>query len=339
MRIGKYTVLTKNSPGIAGFAAVAGKKEGDGPLGALFDRLYKGDTDGEKSFEKAESKMQSDAAQTAIKKAGISPQNIQIAFAGDLLNQCIGTNYGLRELNIPFAGLYGACSTMAESLALSALAVNAGYAKYALAVTSSHFCSSERQFRFPLEYGGQRPPTAQWTATAAGAVVVGENAGPPYIRAVTMGKITDAGITDINQMGAAMAPAAADTISNYLSDTDTVAQDYDLILTGDLSQIGSDLMLKLLEYEGISLKGRHNDCGMMLYDRKKQDVHAGGSGCGCSAAVLCSDILKRLKEGKLHDVLFVATGALMSTTSNQQGESIPSIAHLVYLSDKKEKKQ
>ena len=338
MRIGNYTILTEQTPGVSGFAAVAGEKEGNGPLGALFDRLYQGDTDGEKSFEKAESKMQLDAAQRAIEKARIAPQDIQIAFAGDLLNQCIGTSYGLRELEIPFAGLYGACSTMAESLAFSALMVNAGYAQHALAVTSSHFCSYERQFRFPLEYGGQRPPTAQWTATAAGAAVVSQNAGPPYIRAVTIGKIVDLGITDINQMGAAMAPAAADTISNYFADSHTKATDYDLILTGDLAQVGSALMLKLLEREGISLEGRHNDCGMMLYDRKKQDVHAGGSGCGCSAAVLCADVLKRIQEGKLHKVLFVATGALMSTTSNQQGESIPAVAHLIYLSDQKEER-
>lgn len=336
MRIGKNTILTKNFPSISGFAAVAGEKEGQGPLGDMFDYLYKGDTDGEKSFEKAESKMQLDAAKRAMKKAGITPQDIQIAFAGDLLNQCIGTSYGLRELQIPFAGLYGACSTMAESIALASLMIDAKYATHALAVTSSHFCSSERQFRFPLEYGGQRPPTSQWTATASGAVVVSESSEPPYINAVSIGKIVDAGVTDINNMGAAMAPAAAETISGYFSDTNTSAEDYDLILTGDLAQVGSDLLLKLLDLEGISLQGRHNDCGIMLYDRKKQDVHSGGSGCGCSAAVLCADILKRIKEGRLHKVLFVATGALMSPTSNQQGESIPSIAHLIYLSDKKE---
>lgn len=335
MRIGKNTILTENLPGISGFAAVAGEKEGQGPLGALFDRLYKGDTDGEKSFEKAESKMQLDAARRAIEKSGIAPQDIQIAFAGDLLNQCIGSSYGLRELQIPFAGLYGACSTMAESLALASLSVNAGYAKHTLAVTSSHFCSSERQFRFPLEYGGQRPPTSQWTATASGAIVVSENSGPPYIRAVTIGKIVDAGITDMNNMGAAMAPAAADTILNYFADTNTSAKDYDLILTGDLAEVGSTLLSKLLEYEGVSLEGRHQDCGQLLFDRTKQDVHAGGSGCGCSAAVLCADVLKRIQEGRLHHVLFVATGALMSPTSNQQGESIPSIAHLIYLSDQK----
>ena len=329
MRIGNYTILTEQTPGVSGFAAVAGEKEGNGPLGALFDRLYQGDTDGEKSFEKAESKMQLDAAQRAIEKARIAPQDIQIAFAGDLLNQCIGTSYGLRELEIPFAGLYGACSTMAESLAFSALMVNAGYAQHALAVTSSHFCSSERQFRFPLEYGGQRPPTAQWTATAAGAAVVSQNAGPPYIRAVTIGKIVDLGITDINQMGAAMAPAAFNTIMTHLEDTGRNADYYDAIITGDLGVLGSDILIDLFKKENIDISLIHKDCGKLIYDDATQDTHCGGSGCGCIASVFSGYFYKLLKQGKLNKVLVVATGALMSTQSSLQGDSIPGIAHAI----------
>lgn len=318
-------------PCVQGFASIVGKKEGDGPLSQYFDAVHDDTTLGQESWEKAESRLQTEAAQEALKKANLTEKEIQYIFAGDLLNQCISSTFGLQNLNIPFLGQYGACSTMALTLALSSVFVDSGAAEHCLAVTSSHFCSAERQFRFPLEYGGQRTPTAQWTATASGAVVVGNTGDSPYISAVTFGRIRDLGIKDAANMGAAMAPSAAQTLFDFLTDTQTRPSDYDLILTGDLGAVGSELMEEILRKDGIEIAPVHNDCGLMIYDRKKQDVHAGGSGCGCSAAVLCSIVLKRLQQGKLKNVLFLGTGALMSTTSSQQGESIPGIAHLVCL--------
>ncbi len=332
MKNKRGVICFKNPPSILGYAAVAGDMEANGPLKGKFDKVFQGDMDGEKSFEKAESKMQLFAAKQALKKAGLSPDEIDIAFAGDLLNQCIGTNYGLRELNIPFAGIYGACSTMAESILIGSVFVSSGYVSKSIAVTSSHFCASERQFRFPLEYGGQRPLTAQWTATAAGAVVLGkQNEGKVNVKAACVGEIIDYQIKDMNNMGAAMAPAAVNTITKFFKSTKTQAEDYDMILTGDLGQVGSAILSQIMDKEGYPLKGKHSDCGLLLFDRQRQDVHSGGSGCGCSAAVLCADVLKRLETGKLKRVLFIATGALMSPTANQQGESIPGVAHLIFL--------
>lgn len=330
-RIGKYTLQMERRPCVQGFASIVGKKEGDGPLSQYFDAVHDDTTLGQESWEKAESRLQTEAAQEALKKANLTEKEIQYIFAGDLLNQCISSTFGLQNLNIPFLGQYGACSTMALTLALSSVFVDSGAAEHCLAVTSSHFCSAERQFRFPLEYGGQRTPTAQWTATASGAVVVGNTGDSPYISAVTFGRIRDLGIKDAANMGAAMAPSAAQTLFDFLTDTQTRPSDYDLILTGDLGAVGSELMEEILRKDEIEIAPVHNDCGLMIYDRKKQDVHAGGSGCGCSAAVLCSIVLKRLQQGKLKNVLFLGTGALMSTTSSQQGESIPGIAHLVCL--------
>ncbi len=332
-RQGKRTTVLENSVYIGSFSAAVGPKESDGPLGKYFDNTFQDELLGQKSFEKAESRLQQISVNTTLKKAGLSPCDIDMIFAGDLLNQCIGSAYGLRELGIPFIGLYGACSTMALSTIIAATAVESCAANKAIAVTSSHFCSSERQFRFPLEYGGQRPPTAQWTVTGAGSTLLSRSLKGPKINAFTVGKIIDLGVTDMNNMGAAMAPAAADTIAAFLYDTDTSASDYDLILTGDLGFTGSDLLLQLLKKKGIILPN-HNDCGMMIFDRKKQDVHSGGSGCGCSASVLCSYILQRMVNGQLNNVLFCATGALMSPTACMQGESIPSIAHLIHLSTK-----
>lgn len=331
-RIGNYTIKLENSPSVLGFAAVASKKEGEGPLAEYIDILCQDSTFGEKTWEKSESRMQKDAVNKALSKCSMSAKQIDYLFAGDLLNQCIGSNYGLRDLGVPYMGLYGACSTMAESLSLAAFFVETGLGRNCLAVTSSHFCSAERQFRFPLEYGGQRTPTSQWTVTGSGSCVVGESSMPPYIRAVTIGTIEDMGIQDISNMGAAMAPAAAVTLSRFFADTQTNADNYDLILTGDLGQIGSELLYKLMDNESYDIRDKHNDCGLMIYDRATQDVHAGGSGCGCSATVLCSYVMQKLRAGNLREVLFIATGALMSTTSIQQGESIPSVAHLVYLS-------
>lgn len=328
-RIGKYTIQMENMPSIEGYAAVCGKKEAEGPLGNFFDKTFNDTTLGESSWEKAESKLQSKAVDLAIEKSNINLSEINFIFAGDLLNQCISSTFGLKSLNIPFLGQYGACSTMAQALALSAIMVDTGVANNCIAVTSSHFCSAERQFRFPLEYGGQRTPTAQWTVTGSGAIVVGKNGQNPKISSITIGRIVDLGIKDANNMGAAMAPAAAATLQDFFCDTGSTPDDYDLILTGDLGEVGSKLMKELLKRDGFIIKNNHRDCGLLIYDQKAQDVHAGGSGCGCSAVVLCSIILNKLKNNELKNILFMATGALMSPTSTQQGESIPSIAHLI----------
>lgn len=334
-KLSPNTFKLSSCPSIRSFASIVGKKEGEGPLAIHFDQIHEDTTLGEKTWEKAESRLQKDAVNTALGKAKLSPGEIDLLFAGDLLNQCIGSSFGLRELNIPFYGLYGACSTMAESLGLAAIFADNQLVQNAVAVTSSHFCSAERQFRFPLEYGGQRTPTAQWTVTGSGAAVISQSGNPPYVKAVTVGKIQDLGIKDINNMGAAMAPAAAYTIKQYLDDSKTSPSDYDRIVTGDLGVVGSELLIQLLNMDKINIANVHNDCGKMIFDPATQDVHAGGSGCGCSASVLCSYLLKQVQDGTLKDILFVATGALMSPTSIQQGESIPAVAHLVHISHTK----
>lgn len=336
-RIGTRTVLLENKPTVIGHAAVVGNTEGDGPLGKEFDRVHRDDTVGKASFEQAESAMQREAIVCALEKAGKVPADVDFILSGDLLAQCIGSAFGVRDLGIPFLGLYGACSTMALSLGLASVLVDSGAANLAVAATSSHFASAERQFRQPLEYGGQRPPTAQRTATAAGATVLTSEAPNdtqkhPRIAAVTFGKIIDLGIKDANNMGAAMAPAAADTIAAFLKDTNTSPTDYDLILTGDLGTVGTSLLGDLLGKDHrINIHPVHNDCGLLIYDREKQDVHAGGSGCGCAASVLNAHILKRMEQGELKKVLLTATGAMMSLTSSLQGESIPSVAHAVLI--------
>ncbi|MGN1457132.1 MAG: stage V sporulation protein AD [Acutalibacteraceae bacterium] len=330
-RTGRYTIEIENNVTIHSSAGIAGKKESEGPLGKFFDLTYQDNKLGQSSWEKAESALQQYAVNLALKKISLSPQNIDVILAGDLLNQCISSTFGLRALDIPFLGQYGACSTMAQTLALGSILVDSGAANNCVAVTSSHFCSAERQFRFPIEYGGQRTPTAQWTVTGAGAAVLDKSGIGCLVRAVTIGKINDLGIKDANNMGAAMAPAAADTISNFFKDTNFRPDDFDLILTGDLGKVGSVLLLELLEKDGIKLGNKHNDCGLMIYDIDGQDVHAGGSGCGCSGSVFCSYIMQKLNSGELNNILFVATGALMSPTSSQQGESIPGIAHLLHI--------
>lgn len=337
-RIGTRTVLLENKPTVIGHAAVVGQTEGEGPLGKEFDRVHQDDTVGKASFEQAESAMQREAIVCALEKAGKTPADADFILSGDLLAQCIGSAFGVRDLGIPFLGLYGACSTMALSLGLASVLVDSGAANLAVAATSSHFASAERQFRQPLEYGGQRPPTAQRTATAAGATVLtnlptkATGKIHPRIAAVTFGKIVDLGIKDANNMGAAMAPAAADTIAAFLEDTNTKPTDYDLILTGDLGTVGTALLAELLEKDHqIDIRSVHNDCGLLIYDREKQDVHAGGSGCGCAASVLNAHILNRMEQGELKKVLLTATGALMSLTSSLQGESIPSVAHAVLI--------
>ncbi len=336
-KLGKQTYLMQRPPVVRAWAAVGGKKEGEGPLGASFDLIEPDTTFGQDSWEKAESRMVMQAVSRALGKLSLSPEEIDCVFGGDLLNQCISTTFGLRETGIPLLGIYGACSTIGEGMLLASLLVDAGTVRRAMAVTSSHFCTAERQYRFPLEYGSVRPPTAQWTATASGAVILEEDGDqPPYLRAATIGVIEDLGVTDQNNMGAAMAPAAAATLSRFFRDTGSAPEQFDLIATGDLGAVGSQLLVDLLRRDGLEIQSRHTDCGLLIYDRDHQDVHAGGSGCGCSASVLGAYLLPALRDGRIRNLLFLPTGALLSPTSVQQKESIPGIAHLIWLSHEKE---
>ena len=319
-------------PSVIAYAAVVGKAENEGPYGGEFDEVVEDNKAGSDTWEQAESLFQQRAVGHVLRKSGLEPDRIDLMIAGDLLNQCVGSSYGLKDYFIPYLGIYGACSTFAEGLLLSAALVNAGYIDTTIASTSSHFSTAERQFRFPLNYGGVRTPTAQWTATAAGAALVGFSGKPPFIRAATVGKIEDMGITDLNNMGAAMAGAAYDTLTRHMKHRGTHPQDYDVIITGDLGQVGSDLLYDLFQRDGVSLREHHKDCGLMIYDRAAQDVHAGGSGCGCSASMMCGHFFKRIQAGELKRVLYCATGALMSPTVVQQGGSIPGIAHCVEIS-------
>ena len=328
-RIGKYTIAFETKPAVVGYGSAAGKKEAQGPLGSCFDKRFFDARMGQPTFEQAESVLQQEAVITALGRAKLKAEDIDFIFAGDLLNQCISSSYWFNYFNIPYLGQYGACSTMAQGLIMAAMTVESGAANRSVCVTSSHFCTAERQYRFPLEYGGQRTPTAQWTVTGAGSLVLENSNGSPRVVSATVGRIADLGIKDLNNMGAAMAPAAAGTIGDFLRDTATKPADYDLILTGDLGYVGTRCLYELLEREGIDIKANHNDCGLMIFDRATQDVHSGGSGCGCAASVLCAKIIPDMLAGRLRNVLFIATGALMSPTSAQQGQSIPAVAHLV----------
>ena len=327
--IGKQTAQLVSPPTITETYSVVGKKEGKGPLRTFFDEIVEDNTYGEDSWEKAESKFMSTAIHKVVQKAALSTADIQYLLAGDLLNQCSGAHYAVRDTNIPFMGIYGACSTMAEGLGLAALLVDGGFADHIIATTSSHFCSAEKQFRFPLEYGGQRTPTAQWTVTGSGAAVVSAQGNGPYITHITTGKVVDMGISDVNNMGAAMAPAAADTIAAHFEDTGFQPSDYDLIVTGDLGLVGRQLNIDLLSQQGYEVSDVIDDCGCMIYDFETEDVHAGASGCGCSASVFCSKLIHELRAGELNRLLFVATGALMSTSALKQGQTIPCVAHAV----------
>ena len=333
-KIGTQTAALANPPSFAGWANVAGKKEGEGPLASTFDYIDKDDTFGESTWEKSESAMQKQALGLALNKAGQAASSLDWLFAGDLLNQCISSSFAARGQDIPFFGLYGACSTMGEGLALASMTLDGGFGEWAAVTASSHFCSAERQYRTPLEYGGQRTPTAQWTATAAGAAVLAREGPGPYITHVTVGKIVDKGVTDTNNMGAAMAPAAHATITAHFADTGRSPNSYDLIVTGDLGLLGSELLLELLRKDGVNLHN-HADCGAMLFDIQNQDVHCGGSGCGCCASVLTGHILNNMKAGKWKNILFCPTGALHSPTSAFQGESIPGICHAIAISTSK----
>jgi stage V sporulation protein AD len=328
---GKQTVFLQKPPSVTGAASVVGKMEGKGPLAKYFDYIGEDTYFGEKTWEKAESNMLKKCFGIACDKAKTPPSDIEYMFTGDLLNQCTGSTFAMRDAGVPYFGLYGACSTMAESLALAAMTIDGGFADTAAALTSSHFCSAERQFRYQLEYGGQRTPTSQWTVTGAGAVILKSEGPGPYVTAVTAGKIVDAGIKDITNMGAAMAPAAYDTITTHLSDTGRELSYYDAIVTGDLGRIGHDILCDMLIGAGYDLIPFFTDCGVLIYDFESEDVHAGGSGCGCSASVLAGYLIPGMRAGRFKKLLFAATGALMSTVTTQQGESIPSVCHAVAL--------
>ena len=330
-KLGSQTAALAHPPSLISRASVVGRKEGQGPLAGYFDSIAQDDAFGQPSWEKAESAMQKQALSLALEKAGLAASNLDWLFAGDLLNQCIGSSFAAREQDLPFFGLYGACSTMGEGLALASLTLDGGFGERAAVVVSSHFCSAERQYRTPLEYGSQRTPTAQWTVTGSGAIVLAREGTGPRITHVTPGKIVDKGIKDTNNMGAAMAPAAAQTIAAHLRDTGRSPDFYDRIVTGDLGALGSTLLLRLLEEEGISLKN-HMDCGALIFDRERQDVHCGGSGCGCCASVLTGYLLRQLEAGTWNHILFCPTGALHSPTSSFQGESIPGICHAIAIS-------
>ena len=312
------------------WGTAVGTKEGEGPLGSYFDYIARENRFGKKTWEQAESHMVELACDAALSRGNLTFSKLDCALGGDLLNQCISTAFAMRGLGMPYLGLYGACSTMAESLIVGSSLVSGGFAGRALCLASSHFCSAERQYRYPLEYGGQRPPTAQWTATACGAAVVCSHQTPVKITAATIGRIYDPGVTDSANMGAAMAQSAYETLRTYFQDSGTGPEDYDLIVTGDLASIGHSVVVELFRQDGVELGARYQDCGLLLYD-DSQDAHAGASGCGCSAAVLCGRLLPDLAAGRLKKVLFCGTGAMMSPTSANQGESIPGICHLVCL--------
>ena len=324
------TLIFSDPPVIASHAAVGGKKEGEGPLAAGFDELRADNSFGRSGWEAAEAELQLRAARLCLKKAQITEKEVSLVLAGDLQAQCTASNYALRALGIPYAGLFGACSTMAEALGLGAALCSAGMADGLLAMSSSHFCAAERQFRTPLSYGAVRTPTAQWTATAAGCCLLRPAGQGVGIAAATLGRVQDYNIKDINNMGAAMAPAAAATLLHYLADTHAELRDFDCIYTGDLGLVGSQMLRELLAAEGLLLKN-HADCGCLLYDAGEQRVKSGGSGAGCCAAVLCGHILPKLLRRGSRRVLFIATGALMSQTTFLQKESIPAVAHLVEL--------
>lgn len=333
-KTGSGTFRLETPVDITANEAIVGKKEKEGPLGEYFKYYSEDEYFGEETFEKAESRMQKEVFNRVIEQSQNSQKTIDFVFAGDLLNQCIGSNYSVRDCNVQFFGLYGACSTMAEAMTLASMAIDGGFAQKAIAMTSSHFCSAERQFRFPLEYGSQRPQSAQWTVTGSGCLLLERGmvgSGHPKITEICPGQVCDMGISDQNNMGAAMAAAAELTLKRFLDDTKTSPDDYDLIVTGDLGHTGQEILKELLIQDGITPGANLNDCGKMIFDKNSQDTHAGGSGCGCSASVLAGYILPEMRAMRLRNVLFMATGALMSPVSTLQNESIPGIAHLLHI--------
>lgn len=336
---GKSSIELENQVYILSSASIVGKKEGEGPLGNLFDMVGEDDLFGCNTWEEAESNLQKDAVYMALGKAGRKQEDIRYLFAGDLLGQSIATSFGLSSYQIPLFGVYGACSTCGESLALGAMTVSAGYADYVACVTSSHFASAEKEFRFPLEYGNQRPLSASWTVTGSGAFILGgerenDSQGRPpraVITGITVGKIVDYGLKDSMNMGACMAPAAADTLAQHFQDFGAQPEDYDRIITGDLGSVGQTVLLDLLRDKGYDIARQHMDCGIEIFDAQSQDTHAGGSGCGCSAVTLSAYILRQLEQHHWKKVLFMPTGALLSKTSFNEGKSVPGIAHALVL--------
>lgn len=333
-KVGKQSYILQNPVAILNTACIVGPKEKEGPMHGYFDMCLEDEFWGEKTWEKAESKFLKETVNTAINKSGIPMQDVDFCFAGDLLNQCISSSFGLRECNVPFFGVFGACSTFVESMILGSMTIDGDFASNVVCAASSHFCSAEKQFRFPLELGNQRPPSSQWTVTGAGSAVISKNGNGPFITAITPGKIVDREIKDANNMGAAMAPAALDTLVTHFQDTGRKPSYYDAIFTGDLGYIGKEILTELSLSKGYNIKNNYNDCGVLIFDKEKQDTHSGGSGCGCIASVFSGYIYKQLLEKKYNKVLLIATGALTNATTSQQGESIPGIAHAISIENK-----
>lgn len=331
MQVGKQSLQFAEPPYIISSASIVGKKEGEGPLAGCFDVVGEDDKFGQNTWEEAESTLQKEAFLMAVGKAGLQKEQIRYLFSGDLLGQNIATSFGLLDYQVPLFGLYGACSTCGEALSLGAMCVAAGYAEYVVSMTSSHFASAEKQFRFPLEYANQRPKSATWTVTGSGAFVLGKQKSNVKITGITTGKIVDYGIKDSMNMGAAMAPAAADTICRHFADFGRTPQEYDRIVTGDLGTVGREILLDLVLKRGYDIADRHEDCGIKIYASKEQGTGAGGSGCGCSAVTLSGHYLKQIENGTYRRILFVPTGALLSTVSFNEGKTVPGIAHGVVI--------
>ena len=330
-QIGRQSIKFHEAVHILSGASVVGKKEGDGPLGHLFDKVFEDPYINGKTWEEGEANLQKEAAALAMKKANLEKSDIRYIFSGDLLNQLIGTTFGLIDFEIPVFGLYGACSTMGEALSLGSITIAGGFADKVIAMASSHFGSAEKTFRFPLGYGNQRPYSASWTVTGCGSVVLGKEKGFARITGITTGKITDYGVEDSMNMGACMAPSAADVIYNNFIDFGVDSTHYDKIITGDLGYIGQTILIELMKDKGFDISEQHMDCGIEIFDGEKQDTHAGGSGCGCSAATLCSYVFKQLMKKAWKRVLFIPTGALLSTVSFNEGMTIPGVAHGVVI--------
>lgn len=328
-KLGKQTIKFTKPPTILDTASIVGPKEAEGPLAKYFDKCLEDEFWGEKTWEKAESKILKETVYSAVKKSNLPISSIDYCFAGDLLNQCISSSFGLRDSNIPFIGIFGACSTFVEGLGLGSIFIDGGAANNVICAASSHFCSAEKQFRFPLELGNQRPQSSQWTVTGSGAAILSSSGTGPFITHFTPGRIIDMGIKDANNMGAAMAPAALDTLITHFNDTGRNPSYYDAIITGDLGHVGKEILIELAQTKGFNIKTNYNDCGVLIFDKKAQDTHAGGSGCACCGTVFSGYLFNMLQTKKYKKILLIATGALMNSTSTQQGESIPGIAHAV----------
>ena len=333
-KLGSQSIKFDTPISVLETASIVGPKEAEGPLADCFDKCLEDEFWNEKTWEKAESKIIKETVNMNIMKAGLSSKEIDYCFAGDLLNQCISSSFGLRELGIPLYGIFGACSTFVEGLQLASVFIDGGSADNCICSVSTHFCSAEKQFRFPLELGTQRPPSSQWTVTGAGSTILSKGGNGPYVTYITTGKVVDMGIKDANNMGAAMAPAALDTLITHFKDTGRKPSDYDVILTGDLGYIGKDILTDMALSKGYNIKANYNDCGVLIFDKEKQDTHSGGSGCACCATVFSGYFFNKLKQKEINRILLIATGALTNATTAQQGESIPGIAHAIAIENK-----